>query len=95
MKSIPFVRRFATTLLFIAGLGASMSAHARPTDPFWNPHAAVKDASRKPCGPELQRAGFGPRERLVLVVDDRGACPKSAPAPESWAGPRGTIPVHQ
>ncbi|MGQ0586537.1 MAG: hypothetical protein ACT4PK_04975 [Gammaproteobacteria bacterium] len=94
MKTVPFVRRLATTLLFIAGLGASASVQARPADPFWNPHASVKSASQKPCGPKLQRAWFGPRERFV-VVGDQGPCPKEAPAPKRWAGPRGTIPVYQ
>lgn len=94
MKPISFVRSLAATVLFVAGIGASASAYARPTDPFWNPHASVKAASQKACGPELQRVWSGPRERFVLV-GDRGACPKSAPAPKSWAGPRGTVPVYR
>jgi len=94
VKTVPFVRALAATVLLVAGIGASASAYARPADPFWNPHASVTAASQKPCGPELQRAWFGPRERFVLV-GDRGPCPKSAPAPKFWAGPRGTVPVYR
>lgn len=89
-----YVRRFATSLSLLVGLAASIPVHARPADPFWHPIVSVQVPAEKPCGPKLERAWYGPRERFVLV-GDQGACPKSAPAPKRWAGPRGTVPVYK
>ena len=89
-----YVRRFAISLLLLGGLAASIPAHARPADPFWRPIISTQVSTEKPCGPKLERAWYGPRERFVLV-GDQGACPKSAPAPKRWAGPRGTIPIYK
>jgi hypothetical protein len=86
------IRRFATSLLLLAGLVPAVPAYARPADPQWRPGASLKESKVEACGPRLERAWSGPRERYVLV-GDRGPCPKSAPAPKGWAGPRGTIPV--
>ena len=92
--NIVYTRRLTTALSLVAGLAASIPAHARPADPLWHPIRSVQVSAEKPCGPKLERAWFGPRERFVLV-GDQGPCPKGAPAPKRWAGPRGTIPVYQ